>query len=168
MKTYIIAAMTADGCIARHDNQSSLDWTSAEDKAMYRQATKAAGVMVMGSRTFATIGRSLPGRKTVVYTSRPEALQGIEAVEATTEAPIDLLRRLESEGFQEVAICGGASVYHQFLAAGVVDELHLTIEPLVFGKGVRLFDAAVDAKLRLQDVRHLSEDTLQLIYSVDR
>lgn len=166
MKVFIIAAMTADGFIARDDAHYSIDWTSPEDTKMYRQTTKEAGVMVMGSHTFSTINRGLPGRKTVVYTSHPEKIAGIEGVEATSKSPADLLKQLEAEGYNQVAICGGASIYHQFMTAGVVDELYLTIEPLLFGQGITLFSDKLDSELELEAVKHLNDNTLRLTYKV--
>lgn len=166
MKVYIIAALTADGFIGRDESHHSIDWTSPEDSKLYRQMTKEAGVMVMGSRTFSTINRGLPGRKTIVYTSHPENIANIEGVEATSEAPAELLMRLEKEGFSQVAICGGSTIYHQFMQTGVVDELYLTIEPVLFGKGIPLFSGQLNVKLQLKDVKHLNENTLQLRYVV--
>jgi dihydrofolate reductase len=43
-------------------------------------------------------------------------------------------------GAGTVAIAGGASTANQYLAAGLVDELHLHIAPLVLGGGARLFE----------------------------
>lgn len=166
MKVFIIAALTADGFIGRDVDHTSVDWTSPEDSKAYRQITKEAGVMIMGSRTFATINRAMPGRKTIVYTSHPENIAHIEAVEATNEAPDDLLRRLESQGFSQIAICGGSTIYYQFMEAGLVDELYLTVEPIFFGKGIPLFSDKLDIKLQLKEVKHLNEQTIQLIYAV--
>jgi dihydrofolate reductase len=168
MKVFIIAALTADGFIARSDADSSLTWTSAEDKAMYRAATKEAGIMVFGARTFATIKRALPGRKTIVYTHHPEAIPAMDGVEPTSEEPAALLKRLEAEGAQQVAICGGSHIYSLFMKAGLVDELWLTIEPLMFGSGVLLLSEPCDAKLELVEAKHLSDQTLQHIYKVIR
>jgi dihydrofolate reductase len=42
-------------------------------------------------------------------------------------------------GERPVAIAGGASTVNQYLAAGLVDELHLHISPVVLGRGERLF-----------------------------
>nr|AIA18206.1 Dihydrofolate reductase [uncultured bacterium] len=166
MKTFIIAAITADGFIARDAEHTSTDWTSPEDSQLYRQTTKEAGVMVMGSTTFATIMRSLPGRKTVVYTTKPERFAGIEDVETTREAPAALVARLEAEGYSQAAICGGSHIYRQFLAAGVVDELYLTVEPVLFGTGIGLFNDKLDVRLELLSVENLNENTLQLKYKV--
>jgi dihydrofolate reductase len=164
MKVFIIAALTADGFIGR-DAGHLADWTSPEDKKLFVSLTKQAGTMVMGARTFATIGKALPGRKTIVYTSKPEAFS-VEGVEATNEAPEVLLRRLAGEGIEQVAICGGASIYGLFMRAGLVDELYLTIEPVLFGAGITLFDAPTQTKLHLLESRPLNDNTVLLHYAV--
>jgi dihydrofolate reductase len=164
MKVFIIAALTADGFIGR-DAGHLADWTSPEDKKLFVSLTKQAGTMVMGARTFATIGKALPGRRTLVYTSKPEAFS-VEGVEATNEAPEVLLQRLADEGVEQVAICGGASIYGLFMRAGLVDELYLTIEPVLFGAGITLFDAPTQTTLRLLESRPLNDNTVLLHYAV--
>ena len=54
---------------------------------------------------------------------------------------------------------GGASVYTQFMQAGLVDELFLTVEPIVFGSGIKLFSETVLAKMQLLEVFDLSAQT---------
>lgn len=166
MKTVLIAAVTADGFIGRTAEHLA-DWTGRADKKLFIEVTKQAGVMVMGSRTFATIGRALPGRRTIVYTARPERITA-EGVETTAETPAALITRLTNEGAAGLAICGGASMYSQFMAAGVVDELYLTVAPLVFGSGVQLFNQTLDCKLKLLDFKKLDANTVLLHYGVVR
>jgi len=163
MKAFIIAALSADGYIA-HNAHELTDWTSKEDKKLFVELTKRAGVMVMGRSTFDTIGRALPGRKTVVYSSRPVEAEGVEV---TQEPPQQLLARLSAEGYGEVAIVGGRSIYNQFLEAGVVDELYLTIEPLVLGSGVNLATIPKTMQLKLKELRKLNDDTVLVRYKVN-
>ncbi len=164
MKVFIIAAITADGFIGR-DSQHTADWTSKEDKQLFVRLTKEAGTMIMGSNTFKTIGRALPGRRTIVYTSRPDNITA-DHIETTAEPPAALINRLHREGVSSVAICGGASIYHQFLNAGIVNELYLSIEPLLFGQGLTLLGTNLHANLNLLEVRKLNSDTVLLHYKV--
>lgn len=164
MKVSIIAALTADGFIGR-DSGHTADWTPKEDKKKFIELTKTAGIMVMGSRTFDTIGRPLPGRKTILYTSSPEkyAAHGV----VTTQAPPnELIAQLETEGYAEVAICGGAQVYDMFLRSGVVTDLYLTIVPILFGTGVTLLQSPVDLQLELTAQEKLNENTVFYHYKV--
>jgi dihydrofolate reductase len=167
MKVFLIAAVTADGFIARTNDQLS-DWTSSEDKKVFVRLTKEAGVMVMGSRTFATIGRALPERKTIVYTSHPEAVAGLDdpAIQTTQEDPKALVDRLAAEGANGLAICGGAQIYSLFAAAGVLDEVYLTVEPVFFGTGITLFSEQLDIRLELIESQKLNDNVILLHYRV--
>nr|AIA14316.1 RibD C-terminal domain protein [uncultured bacterium] len=164
MKVFMIAAMSADGYIGRDSNHLA-DWTGNEDKKVFVRLTKAAGVMVMGARTFGTIGRALPGRRTIVYTRHPESIRA-EGIEATAEPPAELLERLKREGANGVAICGGAATYDLFLQAGLIEEIYLTVEPVLFGSGVRLFNNPIEVPLKLLETTALSDNVLLLHYHV--
>ncbi len=167
MKVFLIAAITLDGFIARNSSQISTSWTSPEDKKWFNQRTKEAGVIVMGSKTYDTIGRALPGRLNVVMTSQPERYQDHDSsIIFTKQTPQDLLEDLKNKDYSEVAICGGSSIYTQFLQAGLIDKMYLTLEPVVFGQGVGLFNGEIEAKLTLVETKNLSEYTLLLEYDV--
>lgn len=135
MKTTLIVATTADGFIAASEGQNSLEWTCAEDKAFFVSKTKEIGTMVMGINTFKTIGKGLKGRRMIVLTPTPAETAPVEGVEFVAEEPVALLKRLEAEGVQHLAICGGAYVYSQFLKLGLVNEVFMTVEPILFGSG---------------------------------
>ena len=55
-----------------------------------------------------------------------------------------LAQAREAAGGQDVRIGGGVSVIREFVAAGLVDHLHITIVPIVLGRGVRLWDGLED------------------------
>lgn len=164
MNVFLIAAVTADGFIGRHA-QHAADWTSKEDKKRFVHLTKEAGVMVMGSHTFRTIGRALPGRRTIVLTSQPEAITA-EGVETTNESPQALVQRLQAEGVHSLAVCGGAQVYTQFMAAHLITDVYITVEPLLFGAGVPLFSSELDTRLTLVDSETFASGAVQLHYRV--
>lgn len=46
----------------------------------------------------------------------------------------------QAAGAKDVRISGGANIIQQFLNAGLVDELHVHIAPIMLGDGIRLFD----------------------------
>lgn len=161
MKTFIIAAVTLDGFIAR-SSQEFPDWTSKEDKQSFMRLTKNAA-LVFGGNTFRAIGRPLPRRKNIVYTKSNLAIDGVET---TQESPQALLARLEGEGHQEVAICGGSSIYTLFLESGAVNEIYLTIAPLLFGSGISLLAEPSDTHLELLAQTMLNSDTILLHYKV--
>jgi dihydrofolate reductase len=53
-----------------------------------------------------------------------------------------------------------------FMDAGVVDKLYLTVEPIIFGDGIHLFNKALDKKLELQEIIKLNSQTILLDYNV--
>ena len=55
-----------------------------------------------------------------------------------------LAQAREAAGGQDVRIGGGVSVIREFVAAGLVDHLHITIVPIVLGRGVRIWDGLED------------------------
>ena len=59
-------------------------------------------------------------------------------LEATPATALDVARDA-AEG-KDVRIGGGPTVVRDFLAAGLIDQLHLVVVPIVLGRGVRLWD----------------------------
>ncbi len=163
IKCFIIAAMTTDGYIAKDEHHAAL-WTSKADKKRFIELTKRAGVVVMGSTTYKTLTRPLSERLNIVY-SRNKIFEGTEA---TQDEPRELLRKLEERGFKEVAICGGSHIYTMFMKAGVVDTLYLTVEPIIFGKGIKLFNEEMLYHLKFKDAKASETGgSLLLEYGVD-
>jgi dihydrofolate reductase len=56
-------------------------------------------------------------------------------------------------GGRDVWLAGGASVVNQYLAARLVDQIDLSIAPVILGDGDRLFDGLDGAKLKLEQIR---------------
>jgi len=169
MKVFIIATMSADGFIGVDAQHRSINWRSKDDGQFFSEITKAAGVMVMGSTTYNTfkIRRAPPGRRLLIYTSKPESVHG-ENVETTNEPPQVLVERLTHEGANALAVCGGAIVNKMFMDAGLVDELYVTVEPVLFGSGISLFSGALQSQLELRDSRSLNPNTMLLHYAVKK
>jgi dihydrofolate reductase len=59
----------------------------------------------------------------------------------------------EAAGERDVRIAGGAETIQQYLDAGLVDEFSITLAPVLFGAGIRLFDHVDPARLALDQVR---------------
>ena len=163
MKCFIIAALTADGYIAKDDKHASFGWNSKEDKKRFIELTKRAGVVVMGSKTYQTLPHALRDRVNIVY-SRSKTFEGAETM---FKGPVEMLAELESRGFKEVAICGGSQIYTMFMKARVVDTLYLTIEPILFGAGIRLFNEDMLYHLKLVSSAQGESGALLLEYKVN-
>ena len=165
IKTILLMAQTLDGKIAKHSDHFP-DWTGKADKRLFVEVTKAAGVLIMGSKTFDTIGRPLPGRKNVVMSRDPRRISRWDNLVYTDLAPRDLLSALASEGYRQVVIAGGTRINTIFMRAGLIDELVVTITPMIFGTGIALFEEGIEAKLALKDFKRLDEERVCLTYRV--
>jgi len=164
IKTYIIAAQTADGKIARTSSHEA-DWTSRADKKHFIEMTKKSGVMIMGLNTFKTFPSPLKDRLHIVYstTHNPETDNIPGIVEYTKESPEMVLQKLEERGFKEVAICGGSSIYTLFMKSGLVKKVYLTIEPLFFGEGMSIFSETLDVKMKLSSAKIVHDENAVLL-----
>ncbi len=170
MKTFLIAAITADGFIAKDSAQSPLSWRSKGDRASFIEKTKKPGLaVIMGLNAAKASRKPLPGRQNVVYATGPQDLphwQEYPEWEVTQKEPKELLRDLEVRGFKEVAICGGSYIYTMFMKAGLIETMYLTIEPWLFGKGIPLFREELEQKLELSSCKSLEKNTVLLEYNV--
>jgi dihydrofolate reductase len=159
MKIILMAAVTLDGKIARH-NSHFVDWSSREDKKLFFQTSKRAGVIIVGNSTFKTFPSPLPGRLHVVFTRTLEGKQSVPgSIEFTNAPPQQIVTDLESRGYTEAVLTGGAQINALFLQAGLIDEIWLTVEPLIFGEGINLFlGSEFDLRAALLSVETLNEE----------
>lgn len=168
MKKIMILAMSLNGNIAREESDSSLNWTSDEDTAFFKERTKEAKHVIMGRKTFETINRGLPGRIIYVMTGNPEYLKkDIPGVVFTSLSPERLIEKLESAGERECCIAGGKSIYELFLEKRLVDEVYLTVEPVIFRTGVPFCDKITsDVRMQLIKTERLNPSVILLHYRV--
>ncbi len=112
----LIAAMAENGVIGRGN---AIPWDLPADLKRFREITMGHPV-VMGRKTFESIGGPLPGRKTVILTRRGEyRAKGCMVVHSLREA-LDACA-----GSSEVFICGGGEVYREALS--LASRIHLTV-----------------------------------------
>ncbi|EKD47292.1 MAG: Bifunctional deaminase-reductase protein, partial [uncultured bacterium] len=140
MNILLIAAISADGRIAKSADQLA-NWTSKEDKRFFVDKTKEAGALIMGRKTYDTIGRPLPNRLNIIMSREADESKNIGGLlEYSSKSPCELIDELEHRGFESIVIGGGTSIYSLFLKEGLVTDLYLTVESILFGSGVPLVD----------------------------
>ena len=111
MSIILIAAVGQNGVIGR-DNV--LPWRIREDLQRFKQLT-LGHTLVMGRKTYDSIGRPLPGRRTVVVTRQPDwSADGVDLTHSVEEA-------LKYDGTLYVA--GGGEIYRQALPYAEALEL---------------------------------------------
>lgn len=110
----IIAAVARNGVIG---DKNTLLWHITEDMRYFRRVTSGHAV-IMGRKTFDSLGRALPKRTNVVITRQNIEIEGCEVVHSLQEA-IDMF-----PADDEVFIIGGAQIYRE--AMPIADRLYLT------------------------------------------
>jgi len=114
MRLSAIVAMASNRCIGK-DN--ALPWRLPADLKRFKQLTMGH-TLIMGRKTYESIGRPLPGRTTLVVTRQPDyAPEGVQVAHSLEQA-------LEQARGDEVFIAGGADLYRQ--AMNRVQRLYLT------------------------------------------
>ena len=133
---------SADGFIARSPTESPASWASAEEQALFFTEVEAADWSIMGRRTHEAADKPL--RRRIVFSSaagagewrRPTQLW--LSPEGLTPADLaDLVAHVHP--LRDGLILGGTRVHDWFHAAGAIDTVKLTIEPIDFGTGLPIF-----------------------------
>ena len=112
MKLSIVVAKSGNGVIGV-DN--GLPWHLPEDLKRFKALTMGHP-MIMGRLTYESIGRPLPGRKTIVISSgKPTLPDGVTLVDSLESAELIATQEAQKMGVDELMVVGGANVYSQFI-----------------------------------------------------
>ena len=164
-----------DGFIARNDNSVAwMDSTgvyeagasiSEEEVAAF---VKAIDCYVLGSRTYEhalELGWPYGDTPVVVVTGRdlPRARPSVEFYSGDLKTLVDVKL---APRYRNIWLVGGAMLSRRFLSLGLVDEIKLTIAPVLLGEGLRLFgDSGTEQKWHLKNVVAYKNGFVELSYS---
>ena len=167
----VYIAVSLDGFIARRDGR--IDWLSAvaregEDYG-YARFIGSVDTLVLGRKTYDTaLGFGdwpYAGKRCVVITNASN-LSAKHDESFFSGSPDALVERLTSAGAKRVYVDGG-NVIRQFLAAGLVDDVTLSIIPVLLGEGVPLFGSTGrDIGLELVTSRSFASGLVQVEYRI--
>jgi dihydrofolate reductase len=141
-----IAAMSLNRVIGAGNR---IPWHLPEDFKWFKKMTTGQ-VIVMGRKTFESIGKTLPNRTTIVLTRSPEPITDVRTISD--------LRRLDPAdpalAGRDIFICGGAQLYQQALP--LCSDLYLTLVQRVV-EGDTLFPPFEDQFELVEEVLHRPE-----------
>lgn len=128
MRLTIIAAIAENGVIGR---DGGLPWRLSSDLKRFKQLTMGNAIL-MGRKTWESIGRPLPGRKSVVISRQSEYDPGYAEVivAANLDEALAQARNLEDVG-DELFVIGGARIYEMCLSRAdrmVITRVHVEVE----------------------------------------
>ena len=146
MTISLVVAASSNNVIGR---DGGLPWHLPDDLRHFKRITTGKPV-IMGRRTFESIGKPLPDRRNIVMTRDPDyVVDGCDVVSSASDA-IDLV-----EGAAEAMIIGGGMVYHDFLP--LADRIYLTrVQAQV--EGDTHFPEVDEATWQLMSSEHHAED----------
>jgi dihydrofolate reductase len=161
-----------DGFIARKDN--TISWLEGHDD-VYEAGVPEGGVdepvkvdcYVLGSRTYEdALGFGWPygDTPTIVLTNRE-----LSSTRASVEFHSGDLKRLVGDTlaprYENIWVVGGAMLCQQFLELGLVDEIRVTVAPILLGDGLRLFSTSpLESRWRLNGVAAYKNGFVDLRY----
>jgi len=156
---HVYIAISLDGFVARSDH--TLDWLDKQqaegEEHGYEAFVEGVDGIVMGRGSYETVrGFDIdwPYDKPVVVMSKtltdadlpPELVGKVRFVD---QDPPELMRSLQAQGWSRAYVDGG-KVVQSFMRCGLIEDLWLTIIPILIGDGVSLFgelDRDVDLEL---------------------
>ena len=113
----IIVARAENGVIGR---ENKLPWRLSNDLRFFKKVTLGKPV-IMGRKTFESIGRPLPGRTNIVVTrNRDWSAEGVKVTHSLEEAVA-----IAHEDKTEIMVIGGEELYKR--ALGMADKIYLTL-----------------------------------------
>ncbi|PIE62879.1 MAG: dihydrofolate reductase [Desulfobacter postgatei] len=167
MEVILLMASTVDGKIAKNSDQF-VDWSGKADKKYFVELTHKAGVMIMGSKTYDTIGSVLPGRLNIVMSRDRSRQSDQDNLVFTDLSPARILEDLSLKGYTSAALIGGATINTLFAKANLITQVHLTLVPRLFGSGLSIFAPPLhlDLSLSFESSRDMGNGHILLIYHV--
>lgn len=145
MRLCLVVAMARNRVIGR---EGGLPWRISADLRQFKAVTMGKP-MIMGRKTFESIGRPLPGRTNIVVTRRMDfQAEGIIIAHDFDDARLRAAEIAQADDVEEIMVIGGAEIYS--IALPIADRLYLT-EVKSDANGDTLFPAFDRADWREKD-----------------
>lgn len=126
MRVSLIVAAAENNVIG---SNNALPWDLPDDLQYFRKVTMGHPV-IMGRKTFASIGRPLPKRLNIVISRTLKSIAGCEVL-PSLESAVELARKSKAT---DAFIIGGRDIFAAALEGGLVDTLYLTrVHALIAG-----------------------------------
>ncbi len=136
----LIVAITENRVIGLN---GAMPWHLSEDLKYFKRTTMGAPI-IMGRKTFDSIGRPLPGRANIIITRDMNyAAEGIDVAHDLENAIVKASHEAEDQGKNEIFVIGGAQIFALALAQAdrlYLTEIHQKLEGDVYFPKIEMFD----------------------------
>ncbi len=174
MKVIMAMVMSIDGKITQGGDSVASKWASKEDQNYFFSLLRTHRLMIMGSNTYNVARDKIrleKDRLRIVLTRHPEKYAKYSVpgkLEFSNKSPRQLVNFFQAKKYKTMLLIGGGTINSAFLAENLVDELYLTIEPKIFGRGKSLVgETKLNTNLKLVEMKKLNtQGTLLLHYKV--
>lgn len=121
MRVVVVAAVAKNGVIGV---EGDLAWRISDDLKWFKQVTLGKPI-IMGRKTYSSIGKPLPGRENIVITRSDDFhAEGVQIARSIEEALAMGLAAAKEADVEEVCVIGGAAIYAQTIKQA--DRIYLT------------------------------------------
>lgn len=176
MKVTMVMLSSVDGKTTKGSDSNIYTWTSPEDQKYFFNQIKKNNLIIMGNETYKVskpVIKLEKGKLRIVLTRDPKKYftQLVKGqLEFSNETPEKLIKRLSTLRYKKALLVGGSIINGLFFKKNLVDELHLTIEPKIFGNGKNIVEKQLlDKSLQLMSIKKLNKTgTILLKYKVNK
>jgi dihydrofolate reductase len=164
-KVVLNVAVSLDGYIAGPNGE--YDWCYTDDDYGMTEFLKSVDTTLMGGKSYRLIveyGQPYPEFTNYVFTRTEKETPYQNVVFVSDDIP-EFVRSLKQKKGKSIWLFGGSEIIHPLLQENLVDEMMLSIHPILLGGGVPLFKEIGERKiLRLSDTITYPTGLVQLIY----
>ncbi|MBG1267811.1 dihydrofolate reductase family protein [Nostoc sp. WHI] len=168
-KIKLFIASSLDGYIARQSGE--VDWLFTDQDYGYTEFFDQVDTVIMGNKTYQQLlsfgEYPYQGKQAFVFSKTAQNIidNNVKFVSSDWKSLINTLR--QSSG-RDIWLVGGAQTIHYFLINGFIDELILSIHPIILGNGIPLIvnDLNLETALQLKDVKTYESGLLQVFYDL--
>jgi dihydrofolate reductase len=169
-KVILYIASSLDGFISRKDGR--LDWLPQIEEGHedygYNELMEKIDCILMGRKTYEQVLKfgkwPYSGKKSYVFSKRK--VEEDKNVEISSDA-VSLVKELKQKDGKDIWLVGGGGLNGSLLNIGLIDEIIITVIPVLIGSGIGLFDKVEnDCKLKLIESKSYDSGMVQLRYLV--
>lgn len=171
MVVTLIMAISLNGQIKRLDDPDQLSWISAEDQYQFYRKLRKQRLIVIGRKTYESVRHQIklhPGQLRIVLTKHPKRYRQHTVpgqLEFICETARSLISRYTALGYQHMLVTGGAITAGNFLNSNMINELFVTVEPVLLQNGTGMVSGLTGLRnLQLKSAKKINPRGTMLLH----